>query len=130
MIVDTETRLERAKSTVITDELGLLVAASGAGSEHNDALAVLGAYLADVGSKTRDTLPLRTLRQVVVYDVHDVTLTVRRLASDDRGLALVTLAVEPTVTSNNSRRTERLKGDTPCNRRPSRGSQAHWRTRR
>ncbi|HET6336517.1 MAG TPA: hypothetical protein VFG30_25010 [Polyangiales bacterium] len=102
-IVDTETRLGRAKSAVIADELGLLVAASSATNEYNDALAALGAYLADVGSKTRDILPLRKLRHVVVCDDHDVTLTVRPLAMDDPGLALVTLAVEPTSSANDNR---------------------------
>jgi len=93
-IVDTETQFGGAKSAVIADELGLLVAASGATNEYNDALAALGAYLADVGTKTRDVLPLNEVRQVVVRDDHDVTLTVRPLATDDPGLALVTLAVE------------------------------------
>jgi predicted regulator of Ras-like GTPase activity (Roadblock/LC7/MglB family) len=102
-IVDTETRLGRAKSAVIADELGLLVAASSATNEYNDALAALGAYLADVGSRTRDILPLRKLRHVVVCDDHDVTLTVRPLAMDDPGLALVTLAVEPTSSANDNR---------------------------
>lgn len=102
-IVDTETRLGRAKSAVIADELGLLVAASSATSEYNDALAALGAYLADVGSKTRDILPLRKLRQVIVCDDHDVILTVRPLATDDPGLALVTLTVEPTPSATDNR---------------------------
>jgi predicted regulator of Ras-like GTPase activity (Roadblock/LC7/MglB family) len=88
---------------VIADELGLLVAASSATNEYNDALAALGAYLADVGSRTRDILPLRKLRHVVVCDDHDVTLTVRPLAMDDPGLALVTLAVEPTSSANDNR---------------------------
>lgn len=103
-IVDTETRLGRAKSAVIADELGLLVAASSATNEYNDALAALGAYLADVGSKTRDILPLRKLRQVVVSDDQDLTLTVRPLPTDDPGLALVTLAVQPASSANDSRK--------------------------
>jgi predicted regulator of Ras-like GTPase activity (Roadblock/LC7/MglB family) len=102
-IVDTETRLGRAKSAVIADELGLLVAASSATNEYNDALAALGAYLADVGSKTRDILPLRKLRQVIVCDDHNVILTVRPLPTEDPGLALVTLAVEPTSIANDNR---------------------------
>ena len=93
-IVDTETQQGGAKSAVIADELGLLVAASGASNEYNDALAALGAYLADVGTKTRDVLPLHEVRQVVVRDENDVTLTVRPLATDDPGLALVTLAID------------------------------------
>lgn len=94
-IVDSETRSSSVKSAVIADELGLLVAASGASSEYGDALAALGAYLADVGTKTRDVLPLHEVRQVVVRDDRDMTLTVRPLVSDDPGLALVTLSVDP-----------------------------------
>jgi chromosome segregation ATPase len=93
LIVDTETETGRAKSAVIADELGLVVAASGLVHEYGDALAALGAYLADVGTKTRDVLPLHEVRQVVVRDDHDMTLTVRPLATEDPGLALVTLAV-------------------------------------
>jgi hypothetical protein len=102
-IVDAETQLGRAKSAVITNQLGLLVAASGANHEYNDALAALGAYLADVGSKTRAILPLRNLRHVVVSDVHDVTVIVRPLATDDPGLALVTLAITPASNANDNR---------------------------
>jgi hypothetical protein len=92
-VVDQETASGRAKSAVIADELGLLVAASGVVEDYGEALAALGAYIADIGSKTRDLLPLRTLRQVVVRDELDTILTVQPLAADDPGLALVTLAV-------------------------------------
>lgn len=102
-IVDGETRSGRARNAVIADELGLLVAASSPSSEYNDALAALGAYLADVGSRTQDILPLRKLQQVIVRDDQDVTLTVRPLATDDPGLALVTLAVEPMSSANDNR---------------------------
>jgi predicted regulator of Ras-like GTPase activity (Roadblock/LC7/MglB family) len=93
LIVDGETEVGGAKSAVIADELGLVVAASGLVHEYGDALAALGAYLADVGSKTRGVLPLRDVRQVVIRDEHDMTLTVRPLVAEDPGLALVTLAV-------------------------------------
>ena len=98
-IVDTETETGRAKSAVIADELGLVVAASGLVHEYGDALAALGAYLADVGTKTRDVLPLHEVRQVVVRDDHDMTLTVRPLATEDPGLALVTLTVDANTTA-------------------------------
>ena len=98
-IVDTETETGRAKSAVIADELGLVVAASGLVHEYGDALAALGAYLADVGTKTRDVLPLHEVRQVVVRDDHDMTLTVRPLATEDPGLALVTLTVDVNTTA-------------------------------
>lgn len=96
-LVDHETSTGRAKSAVIADELGLLVASSGAVEDYGEALAALGAYIADIGSKTRDLLPLRKLQQVVVRDEHDMTLTVQPLVSDDPGLALVTLAMATTA---------------------------------
>jgi DNA repair exonuclease SbcCD ATPase subunit len=92
-VVDQETASGRAKTAVIADELGLLVAASGVVEDYAEALAALGAYIADIGSKTRDLLPLRALREVVLRDEQDTTLTVQPLAADDPGLALVTLAV-------------------------------------
>jgi chromosome segregation ATPase len=91
LIVDDETEHGGARSAVIADELGLVVASSG---EYGDALAAFGAYLADVGTRTRDVLPLQEVRQVVVRDDHDMTLTVRPLATEDPGLALVTLAID------------------------------------
>jgi hypothetical protein len=91
LIVDDETEHGGARSAVIADELGLVVASSG---EYGDALAAFGAYLADVGTKTRDVLPLHEVRQVVVRDDRDMTLTVRPLATEDPGLALVTLAID------------------------------------
>ncbi|MET0386330.1 MAG: hypothetical protein ABW321_10250, partial [Polyangiales bacterium] len=90
LIVDDETEHGGARSAVIADELGLVVAASGVVGEYGDALAAFGAYLADVGTRTRDVLPLHEVRQVVVRDDHDTTLTVRPLATEDPGLALVT----------------------------------------
>jgi predicted regulator of Ras-like GTPase activity (Roadblock/LC7/MglB family) len=101
-IVDSEARSDSVKNAVIADELGLLVAASGSSHEYCDALAALGAYLADVGTKTRDVLPLHEVRQVVVRDDRDMTLTVRPLAAAEPGLALVTLAIEPHLTVTHS----------------------------
>jgi predicted regulator of Ras-like GTPase activity (Roadblock/LC7/MglB family) len=88
-ILDKETRGNGFAGAVIADGLGLVVAATG---EYGDALAAYGAFLAGVGAKTRDALPLSELRQVIVQDDHDMTLTVRPIASADDNLALVTLA--------------------------------------
>lgn len=88
-ILDRETRGNHYTGAVITDGLGLVVAATG---EYGDALAAYGAFLAEVGAKTRDALPLHTLRQVIVQDDRDTTLTVRPIASTEDNLALVTLA--------------------------------------
>jgi predicted nucleic acid-binding Zn-ribbon protein len=89
-ILDRETRHGNVHSVAIADELGLVVASTGA---HGDALAAFGAYLAEVGAKTREVLPLSELRQVTVRDDRDVTLTVRPLETTESNLALVVLAV-------------------------------------
>src|SRR5262249_26359036 len=87
-IVDRETRRERIHSAVIADELGLVVVSSGGSAEFGDALAAFGAYLAEVGQKTCDVLPLHEVREVVVRDDHDVTLTVSPIEVVDTTLAL------------------------------------------
>ena len=88
-ILDEETRGNGFTGAVITDGMGLIVASTG---EYGDALAAYGAFLADVGAKTRDALPLHDLRQVIVQDDHDSILTVRPITSAEDNLALVTLA--------------------------------------
>ena len=89
-IVDREADDANVQAAVIADELGLVVVSTG---EYGDALAAFGAYLKDVGSKTREVLPLNEVRQVTVRDDHGVTLSVRPLELVDANLALVTLAV-------------------------------------
>ena len=88
-ILDRETSGNGYTGAVIADELGLIVASTG---EYGDALAAYGAYLAGVGAKTRSVLPLHELRQLVIQDDHDTTLTVRPISSAEDHLALVTLA--------------------------------------
>ncbi len=89
-ILDQETRGNDYAGAVIADELGLVVASTG---DYGDALAAYGAFLAGVGAKTGDALPLHELRQVIVQDEHDMTLTVRPIATADDHFALVTLAM-------------------------------------
>jgi predicted regulator of Ras-like GTPase activity (Roadblock/LC7/MglB family) len=89
-ILEQETRGCDYTGAVIADELGLVVASTG---EYGDALAAYGAFLAGVGAKTGDALPLHELRQVVVQDEHDMTLTVRPIATADDNFALVTLTM-------------------------------------
>jgi predicted regulator of Ras-like GTPase activity (Roadblock/LC7/MglB family) len=88
-MLERETRGNGFAGAVIADEAGLVVASTG---EHGDALAAYGAYLAGMGARTLEALPLHELRQVIVEDDHDAVLTVRPLASADANLALVTLA--------------------------------------
>jgi predicted regulator of Ras-like GTPase activity (Roadblock/LC7/MglB family) len=88
-LLDRETRDGRLAGAVIADELGLVVASTG---EYGDALAAYGAVLAGLGTKTREALPLNQLRQVIVQDDRDMTLTVRPIAAAEDHFALVTLA--------------------------------------
>jgi predicted regulator of Ras-like GTPase activity (Roadblock/LC7/MglB family) len=89
-ILAAETRGSEFSGAVIADELGLVVASTG---EHGDALAAYGAFLAGVGAKTSDNLPLTELRQLIVQDENDTTLTVRPIAAANDNFALVTLSM-------------------------------------
>jgi chromosome segregation ATPase len=82
--------LKTVRAAVITDELGLVVAATG---EYSDVLAAFGRHLADEGQRVRELLPLHDIRQLSVHDDHDVTMTVRPLSVGDYNLALVTLGI-------------------------------------
>lgn len=98
-ILQAETRDAHLAGAVIADDAGLVVACTG---EHGEALAAYGALLAGVGTKTRDGLPLRELRQVIVQDDQDMILTVRPIAAADDTFALVTLARGPYDTAQRS----------------------------
>jgi predicted regulator of Ras-like GTPase activity (Roadblock/LC7/MglB family) len=91
-IVDREVASRGAQSAVIADEIGLVIAASSQGSEHGEALAAFGVYLAEVGTRMRSALPLHEVRHVIVRDDRDTTLTVRPIEHGDHRFALVTLA--------------------------------------
>jgi predicted regulator of Ras-like GTPase activity (Roadblock/LC7/MglB family) len=88
-VLERETRGGGYTGAVITDGLGLVVAASG---EHAEELAAYGAFLVGVGAKAQAALPLRELRQLTIQDENDTTLTVRPIVSAEDELALVTLA--------------------------------------
>jgi predicted regulator of Ras-like GTPase activity (Roadblock/LC7/MglB family) len=88
-ILERETHGGSFAGAVITDGLGLVVAAQG---EYAEALAAYGAFLAGVGAKARAALPLGELRQLTLQDENDTMLSVRPIASAEDELALVTLA--------------------------------------
>jgi predicted regulator of Ras-like GTPase activity (Roadblock/LC7/MglB family) len=88
-MLERETRGRGYAGAVISDGLGLVVAASG---EHAEALAAYGAFLLGVGKRARAALPLRELRKLTLQDEIDGVLTVRPIAAPDDELALVTLA--------------------------------------
>lgn len=90
-LVDAEVKTGRAKTAVIADEFGLLVASSGVTGEYDEPLAALGAYLNDISVKLQDMLPLTAITQVIVADDQAMSLSMRPLPLDEPGLALVTL---------------------------------------
>jgi chromosome segregation ATPase len=90
-LVDAEVKTGRAKTAVIADELGLLVAAGGVTDEYAESLAAVGSYLVDIGMKLQDMLPMCAIAQVSVRDDQDLTVSARPLPLDQPGLSLVTL---------------------------------------
>jgi myosin heavy subunit len=90
-LVDAEVKTGRAKTAVIADELGLLVAASGVTEEYAESLAAVGTYLVDIGVKLQDMLPICAIAQVIVRDDQDLTVSARPLPLDQPGLSLVTM---------------------------------------
>lgn len=90
-LVDAEVKTGRAKTAVIADELGLLVAAGGVTEDYAESLAAVGTYLVDIGVKLQDMLPICAIAQVIVRDDQDLTVTARPLPLDQPGLSLVTM---------------------------------------
>jgi predicted RNase H-like nuclease (RuvC/YqgF family) len=101
-LVDAEIKTGRAKTAVIADELGLLVAAGGVTDEYAESLAAVGTYLVDIGVKLQDMLPICTIAQVIVRDDQDLTVTARPLPLDQPGLSLVTMGADPSQPSASS----------------------------
>jgi hypothetical protein len=93
-LVDAEVKSGSAKTAVIADELGLLVAASGVTEEYGESLAAVGSYLVDISSKLQDMLPMCAIAQVTVRDDQDLTISARPLPLDQPGLSLVTMGQE------------------------------------
>jgi hypothetical protein len=86
---------------VIADDLGLIIAGKG---ELCEVLAAYGAVLAGVGDKTREALPLRQVRKLVIEDECNTRLTVRPIASADDQFALVTLSCGQQGSATGARR--------------------------
>lgn len=90
------TLLHRLRGTntrgiALSDEIGLPIVGLG---DDASPLAALSGYLADIGRKARDFLPLGQLRRVIVEDENDTTITTCPQGGD-RAMALVTLTVGP-----------------------------------
>ena len=93
-LVDAEVQTGRAKTAVIADELGLLVAAGGVTEDYAESLAAVGSYLVDISVKLQDMLPMCAISQVIVRDDQDLTVSARPLPLDQPGLSLVTMGEE------------------------------------
>jgi myosin heavy subunit len=90
-LVDAEVKTGRAKTAVIADEVGLLVAAGGVTDDYAESLAAVGSYLIDISMKMQDMLPMCAIAQVIVRDDQDLTVSARPLPLDQPGLSLVTM---------------------------------------
>jgi hypothetical protein len=90
-LVDAEIKTGRAKTAVIADEMGLLVAAGGVIDEYAESLAAVGPYLVDIGAKLQDMLPVCAIAEVIVRDDQDLAVSARPLPLDQPGLALITM---------------------------------------
>ncbi len=66
----------QVSAAVVSDELGLLVAGTGAGAEE---MAAAGGYLAGVGDRTRALTHLGAAARIVVEDEDGATVTATRL---------------------------------------------------
>ena len=90
-LVDAEIKTGRAKTAVIADELGLLVAAGGVTDEYAESLAAVGPYLIDIGAKLQDMLPVCAIAEIIVRDDQNLSVSARPLPLDSPGLSLVTM---------------------------------------
>lgn len=85
-------RIERERgvlAAVIADEMGLLVASAGV---HSEALGALGAFMGSVSQKARQLLPLQDVVEVVMHDVQQSRITLRRLKTAQSDLVLAVMA--------------------------------------
>jgi predicted RNase H-like nuclease (RuvC/YqgF family) len=96
-LVDAEVNTGGAKTAVIADELGLLVAASGVTEEYAESLAAVGTYLVDIGVKLQDMLPICAIMQVTVRDDQDLLVSARPLPLDQPGLSLISMGEDKEV---------------------------------
>jgi predicted regulator of Ras-like GTPase activity (Roadblock/LC7/MglB family) len=93
-LVEDLTRRRRVKAAVVADELGLVVASSGA---HGDELAAAGVMIAHAGARAQKLLAAGSVRSVCVEDDGDLRITVWPLGAVEGELALVTLATSGTA---------------------------------
>lgn len=91
-VLDGLSRDQSVRAATIADDLGFPVETIG---DHADALAALSGFLAQVASKARQLLPLSAVRQIVLVDDDENTVTNSRYMTDYGPLALVTLSEGP-----------------------------------
>lgn len=82
---------KNTRGIALSDEIGLPIVGLG---DDTSPLAAFSGYLADIGRKARDILPLGQLRRVIVEDENDTTITTCP-QSGESAIALVTLTVGP-----------------------------------
>jgi hypothetical protein len=86
-VIDRVARLPGVRAVALADDLGLLVAGAG---DHGTALAAYGGFLAGVGTRAREHLPLTGLKRCAVEDENSTTICVSPLRGAP--LMLVTMS--------------------------------------
>jgi chromosome segregation ATPase len=83
-----------AKTAVVADRMGLLVAGAG-DRAHQEGLAAMGAMAEQLAARARENLPVTTVRSVCLTDSNDLVMGCRPLAVGDGTYTLCTLGVGP-----------------------------------
>jgi hypothetical protein len=86
-VIDRVARLPGVRAVALADDLGLLVAGAG---EHGTVLAAYGGFLAGVGTKASEHLPIGLLRRCAIEDENSTTISVSPLRGQP--LMLVTMS--------------------------------------
>jgi predicted regulator of Ras-like GTPase activity (Roadblock/LC7/MglB family) len=102
-VIDRVARLPGVRAVALADDLGLLVAGAG---DHGTALAAYGGFLAGVGVRAREHLPLGGLRRCAIEDENATTICVSPL----RGAPLM-LVTMSSGTGPNQQQVARLLED-------------------
>ncbi|MCF8026692.1 MAG: hypothetical protein K9K82_14540 [Desulfobacteraceae bacterium] len=81
---------ENARGAVLADELGLMIAGTGA---HSEAMAGIAAVFAETSAQLQNMLPLGEIDHMQIVNQNDLNLTIRPLSVSDHEMILTTLSV-------------------------------------
>ncbi|MFP3979891.1 MAG: hypothetical protein ACLFUY_00720 [Desulfobacterales bacterium] len=81
---------ENARGAVLADELGLMIAGTGA---HSEAMAGMAAVFSETSAQLQNMLPFGEIDHMQIVNRNDLTLMIRPLSVSDHELILTTLSV-------------------------------------